>query len=212
VEAGSTFLCGPTCGTPCAVGGDRMERTWRLALDSMACTWRLALDSIACRAVPRRICASQGCMAAGTATAFHAASHVQAAPRLLVAQHVPRSTVMSHPGDTALKNTPMTVPSRSTGSIMTQTFKSTSGLPVCTSQRSSRQRSSPPTSSILVASPSCLLMVYHSTVAPPRPRDVCGPSHTRNTRVCGRRRTRAKAFSLTHPPTSSPNLACTPPC
>ena len=44
---------------------------------------------------------------------------------------------MSHPGDTALKNTPITVPRSSTGSIITQTFKSTSGLQVCsTSQRS----------------------------------------------------------------------------
>ena len=105
---------------------------------------------------------------------------------------------MSHPGDTALKNTPMTVPSRSTGSIMTQTFKSTSGLPVCTSQRSSRQRSSPPTSSILVASPSCLLMVYHSTVAPPRPRDVCGPSHTQHTSVWAE--THARQSLLSHTP------------
>ena len=80
---------------------------------------------------------------------------------------------MSHPGDTALKNTPITVPRSSTGSIITQTFKSTSGLQVCsTSQRSeSAVRVSgpavsgpaPPQSAILVASRSCLLMVYHST-------------------------------------------------
>ena len=106
-------------------------------------------------------------------------------PHLLVAQHVPSSMVMSHPGDTALKNTPITVPRSSTGSIITQTFKSTSGLQVCsTSQRSeSAVRVSgpavrvsgpavsgpavsgpaPPQSAILVASRSCLLMVYHST-------------------------------------------------
>jgi hypothetical protein len=72
---------------------------------------------------------------------------------------------MSHPGDTALKNTPITVPRSSTGSIMMQTFKSTSGLPVCTSQRPSRQRSSPPQAPF--SWPRDLASTWFTTLPPP---------------------------------------------